>query len=47
MFVQLRKNWLGDKPGAVNDLSNHGDADLLIKGSVAEAERICTDECGG
>jgi hypothetical protein len=37
MFVQLKKDWLGNKAGAVIDLPEPGDADLLIKGGVAEA----------
>ncbi|HEV3144916.1 MAG TPA: hypothetical protein VGZ47_13585 [Gemmataceae bacterium] len=37
MFFQLKKDWLGNKAGTVIDLPEPGDADLLIKGGVAEA----------
>ena len=36
MFVQLKKVWLGNRARAVIYLSEPGDAELLIKGAVAE-----------
>src|SRR5437588_1917704 len=37
MFVTLKKDWLGNKAGATLDIPEPGDAELLIKGGVAEA----------
>jgi hypothetical protein len=39
MFAQFKKDWLGNKAGAVIDLPEPGDAELLIKGGVAEPVR--------